>query len=166
MALPSPSNDGDPEACERILLSLSTLRDGPLHELRWQDFERHCAEVMERNGYRAAGGIWFHDGERRYQIDVVGIHPRRVICADCKAWNSGGGTHRSRKAAEEQKERTIKLKSNVRFVGLAGLDFFPLIVTLKTEGVVLHEGVAVVPFELFNAFLVDFPCYEGELFSA
>jgi hypothetical protein len=154
--------------CEAILESLLNLKDGPLEDLRWQDFERHCAEVMEGNGYRVLGGICFRDGERRYQIDLVAVHHRRVLCADCKAWRSGGGAHRSRKAAEDQMERTGKLRGHARAVeeGIEGLDFYPLVVTLKCEAITLHEGVPVVPFEMLNAFLVDFESYRAQLSRA
>jgi hypothetical protein len=33
------------------------------------------------------------------------------------------------------------------------------------EGISTHEGVPIVPFELFNSFLIDFYSYKGELCS-
>jgi hypothetical protein len=168
---PPDALDPIPDAgggCEAILESLLNLRDGPLKDLRWQDFERHCAEVMEYNDYRVIGGIWFKDDERRYQIDLVAVSNRRVLSADCKAWRAGGGAHRSRKAAEGQMERTARLRAHARArdEGIANLDFYPLVVTLKCEAITLHEGVPVVPFEMLNAFLVHFESYQAQLSRA
>ena len=69
---------------------------------------------------------------------------------------------------ESQKERTLRLKCCVSVGGLASpedMDFYPLIVTLRSEDVTLHGGVAVVPFEMFNTFLVEFDSYEDRLFK-
>ena len=43
------------------------------------------------------------------------------------------------------------------------MDFYPVIVTLKSEGRTLHEGTPIVPFEALNAFLVEFEILRGEL---
>ncbi len=164
------ATEGYPEvSCGDLLRCLSQLDDVTIARIDWREFESHCTQVLEENGYRVLGSVWFSDQERRYQIDVVGVRMKRVVCIDCKAWTTGGGTHRSRKAAEAQKVRTVKLKASLSSKGSSGTEemaFFPLIVTLKAEGVFAHDGVAIVPFEMLNAFLVDFDSYRAELFRA
>ncbi|MFQ6079761.1 MAG: NERD domain-containing protein [Thermodesulfobacteriota bacterium] len=154
--------------CEILLRYLGQLNEAAIHEVGWRDFESHCATVLEENGYRVLGNVWFRDETRRYQMDIVAVLLRRVICIDCKAWTKGGGSSRARMAAQTQRERTMKLKS-VAIKGLPHpeeMSFFPMVVTLKSEDVVLHEGVAIVPFEMLNTFVVNFDSYEAELFRA
>lgn len=154
--------------CEELLGYLNRLDTASIKAVDWRDFESRCAEVLAENGYKVLGSIWFRGPDRRYQIDVVGVLLNRVICIDCKAWTTGGGSSRSKRAVESQKERTLRLKRCVSVRGLAGpedMDFYPLIVTLRSEDVTLHDGVAVVPFEMFNTFLVEFDSYEDRLFK-
>ena len=156
------------DACQRLLDILGSLDEAGVKGVGWKDFESHCARVLEENGYRVLGSIWFKGQCRRYQIDVVGALIRRVICVDCKAWTKGGGSSRSRRAAESQKERTIQLKCCMSVRGLGGcgrMRFYPLVVTLRSEDITMHEGVPVVPFEKLNSFIVGFDSYEDELFK-
>ena len=70
------------------------------------------------------------------------------------------------KAAEAQLERTTELSACLIKIGLSSLEnlvLFPIVVTLMHEGITIHEGVPIIPFELFNSFLVDFDSYEDEL---
>ncbi len=149
------------------MVSLRNLDHEGIDEVHWREFEDYCGQVLAENGYRAQRNVWFSTPERRYQIDVVGIGLGRAICVDCKAWKVGGGTSRARTAAREQKERTVQFKRHgYPRDGKRRKEtrFYPLIVTLKSEEVVLDEGVAVVPFQGLNRFIFDFYAYEPELF--
>ncbi len=162
-----PEPKAGPDPCQRLLDILGRLDDIGVKGVRWRDFESQCARILEENGYRVLGSIWFKGQGRRYQIDLVGALMGRLICVDCKAWTRGGGSSRSRRAAESQKERTIQLKGCMSVRGLeghGGMRFYPLVVTLRAEDITIHEGVPVVPFEKLNSFIVGFDCYEDELF--
>lgn len=155
--------------CRELLESLGNLDTETIRETDWRDFEGACAGLLSENGYRAQRNVWFSTPDRRYQIDVVGLGLRRVICIDCKAWTTGGGSSRSRSAVRDQKERTVQFKRWGSHRGIADAEkapFYPLIVTLRNEDLVLHRGVAVVPFEMLNRFLLDFHRHEAGLFSA
>lgn len=167
MAEDDPERKAGSDPCQRLLDVLGRLDDAGVKGVAWRDFESHCARILEENGYRVLGSIWFRGQGRRYQIDVVGALIGRVICIDCKAWKRGGGSSRSKRAAEGQKERTIQLKGCMSVRGLRGCEamhFYPLVVTLKSEDVTIHEGVPVVPFEKLNSFIVGLDCYEDEIF--
>ena len=150
--------------CEELITCLGEFSDEA--ELDWRDFESHCARILEENDYTIRAGVWFRDEERKYQIDVVGVILSRVLCVDCKAWARGGGSSRSRNAAELQRERTAKLKEIVGQKGILmdpSMRFYPMVITLKNEGISLHEGTPIVPFEALNSFLVDLDLIEAEL---
>jgi hypothetical protein len=164
---PVDLSEGGDAACEKLLRCLDRLDDAGINKVGWQDFESHCAHVLERNGYRVPGSVWFRGPDRRYQIDVVGMLLGRVLCIDCKAWKKGGGSSRLMKAAESQKERAIQLERCVSPGVLGdhdGMAFYPLIVTLRSQDLQVHEGVAAVPFSALNTFLVDFDLYQEDLF--
>ena len=132
----------------------------------WRDFESHCGTVLRENGYGVIGGLCFRNDERKFQIDIVATSIRHALCIDCKAWRSGGGGGRSIKAAEAQLERTTELRSFLSEEGpdsLGELALFPVVVTMMREGISIHEGIPIIPFELFNSFLVNFDSYEDEL---
>ncbi len=156
-----------PDPSQRLLEALGALDDAQVKRIGWRNFESLCARLLEENGYKVLGSIWFRDQNRRYQIDVVGALLRRVICIDCKAWTKGGGLYRSIKAARDQKERTIQLRRCMSATKLQPRDemhLYPMVVTLKSEDVTVHEGVPVVPFDKLNSFIVGFDWYEDELF--
>ena len=160
---------GYQDPCELLLAHLSELNESALAQLDWRDFEHHCATVLERNGYRVTGGLCFRDEDRKYQVDVVGVKANRVLCLDCKAWLTGSGASRSRKAAEVQRERSARLKAHLAAgASRAGADFtfYPVVVTLKNEGTFLHDGTPVVAFQDLNHFLINFEYYEPELTPA
>jgi hypothetical protein len=152
--------------CRELISSLEMMDGARTIDLDWRDFESHCGKVLRENGYDVIGGIVFANGERKYQMDIVATSLRHALCIDCKAWKRGGGTGRSMRAAEEQLERTVQLRACLERRGplsLKGLILYPAIVTLMNEGISVHEGIPIVPFELFNYFLVGFDSYENEL---
>jgi hypothetical protein len=152
--------------CRELISSLEMMEGTRITDLDWRDFESHCGDVLGENGYDVIGGIVFANGERKYQVDIVATSLRHALCIDCKAWKRGGGTGRSMKAAEEQLERTVQLRACIEARGLSSLNnliLYPAVVTLMNEGISVHEGIPIVPFELFNSFLVDFDSYENDL---
>jgi hypothetical protein len=152
--------------CRELISSLEMMDGASIIDLDWRDFESHCGKILGENGYSVIGGIVFTNGERKYQVDILATSLRHALCIDCKAWKRGGGIGRSMKAAEEQLERTVQLRASLETRGLSSLGdstLYPAIVTLMNEGISVHEGIPIVPFELFNSFLVSFDSYENEL---
>jgi len=152
--------------CQELVSSLEMMDGARITDLDWRDFESHCGDVLRENGYSVIGSIIFANDERKYQVDIVATSLRHALCIDCKAWKRGGGTGRSIKAAEEQLERTVQLRACLEareLTSLRDLILYPAIVTLMNEGTFVHEGIPIVPFELFNSFLVGFDSYENEL---
>ncbi len=150
-----------------LLDRLNHLDCGALVQVGWRDFEARCAEVLAENGYTVLGSLWFRGANRRYQIDVVAVLLRQILCIDCKAWRKGGGSYRSRRAAESQKERTIQLKGRISPKGLPiddGAVLYPIVVTLRSEDLAIHGGVPIVPFQGLNTFVVDFDSYRESFF--
>jgi hypothetical protein len=120
--------------------------------MKWQFFEKLAAFVFEQNDYEVSMGIVKKFGcKNRFskrQYDIIAENPRHVFAVDCKRWT--GRRYKSsqlRVAAEKHIERCILLKRD------SEKEIIPLIVTLMQEGMVVHDGVPIVPIEMLNTFL-------------
>jgi hypothetical protein len=116
--------------------------------MKWQYFERLVAFVFESNGYDIYVNVVKRFGGAKRQYDVIAEGPRHIIAADCKRWT--GRRYKAsmlRNAADRQIERCLCLKSG------SAKGIIPLIVTLMSEDIVIHQGVPIVPIEKLNAFI-------------
>jgi len=116
--------------------------------MKWQFFEKLVGFVFEQNGFGVDVGVVKKGFGTKRQYDVLAENPRYVFAADCKRWT--GNRYKDsllRAAAGKQTERCMLLK------GETDKGIIPLVVTLMTEGIVIHEGVPIVPFEKLNTFL-------------
>lgn len=128
----------------RTMSDLESL--GP--RMKWQYFERLVGFVFERNAFDVNVGVVKKGGGWKRQYDVIAENPRYIFAADCKRWT--GRRYKDsqlRAAADKQTERCMLLK------GETEKGIIPLIVTLMPEGIVIHGGVPIVPFEKLNTFL-------------
>ena len=116
--------------------------------MKWQFFERLVGFVFEQNGYEVTVGAVKKGGGVKRQYDVIAESPRYIFAADCKRWT--GNRYKEsqlRAAAGKQTERCMLLKRET------DKGIIPLIVTLMPEGISIHGGVPIVPFEKLNTFL-------------
>jgi hypothetical protein len=74
----------------RLDLAMSEANRGFLHDasrfLEWQDFERLAERCLVELGFETFKNARVKDENRSWQLDVVGIKERLVICLDCKHW--------------------------------------------------------------------------------
>ncbi|MBN2331300.1 MAG: hypothetical protein JXC85_05795 [Candidatus Aenigmarchaeota archaeon] len=141
-------------------LPVRTMRDlesiGP--RMKWQYFEMLVGFVFEQNGYDVTVGAVRKGSWGRRQYDVLAESQRHLFAADCKRWT--GRRYREsqlRSAAAKQAERCMLLKSET------DKGIIPLIVTLLPEGMVIHDGVPIVPFEDLNSFLNSWEGYDEDI---
>ena len=131
--------------------------------MTWKDFEGLVAS-FRRKGSTVVKGM---------EIDVIGIRGHMALSIDAKMWSVRGGKASAlRTAAEKQKERTIRLTTQLERLSnkmnsmkSGQYNIFPVIVTWLVEEVELHEGVPVVPVFKLNSFIQDFEMYEDLVVS-
>ncbi|MCX8180665.1 MAG: NERD domain-containing protein [Thermofilaceae archaeon] len=138
----------------------------------WKDFEKLCARILERNGYRTLTNFRFKNHDARYEVDVLAFSKPRVLIIDCKRWTRlrGGGI---RKAALLQRERGVALsgalwtlrllQSEVK--GWSEARIIPVLVNIHESPFKLHEGVPIVPINKLSEFLNELDAYEEDICS-
>ncbi len=143
--------------------------------MTWKDFEGliagilsensfHCTESFRRRGTSNVKGM---------EIDVIGVRGPMALSVDAKMWSVRGGKASAlRTAAEKQKERTIRLTTQLSQLSekipsmvKGQYTIIPVMVTWLVEEVEIHEGVPVVPVFKLNAFIQDFEMYEDLIVS-
>ena len=74
----------------RLDLAMSEANRGFLHDasrfLEWQDFERFAERCLIELGFKTYKNARVKGEGRSWQLDVVGVKERLVICLDCKHW--------------------------------------------------------------------------------
>lgn len=131
----------------------------------WRGFEEIIGEILNSNGFKIYRNFRFKT-KRRYEIDLVAIGNRRVLCIDCKQWGKGRYKKSGlRNAVEKQRERVKQLLKFLKKNPIAQdklnlkYEFHPLIVTLLQEELIKENGVFIVPVWKLNSFLVELEDY-------
>jgi len=153
-------------------MDLEQIRKGvisgrPMEEIigkfDWQEFEELVAEIFENNNFKVKQNFRFK-AKRRYEIDLVAIKSKNVLCVDCKEWGRGrykkSGLLTAVKKQEErvnQIEKFLKMNLMARQLLKLGLDYkiHPIIVTWLQEDLIKESRTFVVPVWKLNSFLVD-----------
>ena len=165
---------------KRIDLAMQVIEQGVdiaevVELMTWKDFEGLIASILVENGFQCTEsfrrrGTAFIQG---MEIDVIGIRGRLGLSIDAKMWSIRGGKRSAlQAAAEKQKERTLKLTSQLQRLSqkiekMRGgeYEFIPIIVTWLVEEVEMHEGVPIVPVFKFNSFILNFEQYQDLMVS-
>ncbi|MGY5873154.1 MAG: hypothetical protein RTV72_12965 [Candidatus Thorarchaeota archaeon] len=143
--------------------------------MTWKDFEGLVASILSENSFRCTESFRRKGSTvvKGMEIDVIGIRGHMALSIDAKMWSVRGGKASAlRTAAEKQKERTIRLTTQLERLSnkmnsmkSGQYNIFPVIVTWLVEEVELHEGVPVVPVFKLNSFIQDFEMYEDLVVS-
>ena len=143
--------------------------------MTWKDFEGLVASILSENSFRCTESFRRKGSTvvKGMEIDVIGIRGHMTLSIDAKMWSVRGGKASAlRTAAEKQKERTIRLTTQLERLSnkmnsmkSGQYNIFPVIVTWLVEEVELHEGVPVVPVFKLNSFIQDFEMYEDLVVS-
>lgn len=153
-------------ALDPLLLALKLL--GMNVELRkvselldWKDFEMFSSNVLEEAGYDVVHGLKM-TGPARFEIDVFAVEPSTgfSIAVDCKHWSSRPPS-KLMEAAARHSERVKKMikhyplvKSKYKTIKSAK-HVIPLIVTLLTPTIRVHDGVLLLSIKELPHFLVE-----------
>ena len=138
-----------------------------LQKFNWKEFEYIAAQIFQNNGFHVKQNFIFKT-KNRYEMDIIAVSSRFVICADCKDWNRGRNKKSGLKSAVKKQEERVKelqkfLKKNFIAKEMLKINqkvkFHPLIVTLFEEDLLKESDTIVVPAWKLNNFLIEFENY-------
>ena len=143
--------------------------------MNWKDFEGLVASILSENSFRCTESFRRRGtaNMQGMEIDVIGVRGHMTLSVDAKMWSVRGGKASAlRSAAEKQKERTIRLTTQLLRLSKkipsmvkGRYTIIPVMVTWLVEEVEIHEGVPVVPVFKLNSFIQDFERYEDLIVS-
>ena len=126
-------------------------------KLGWKDFESLASEVLHLLGYVTETNVRFT--KPRTEIDVIGVHSKFAIVADCKHWKRTSISLMT-KYTRKQVQRTVLLldirKNKINSA-------VPIILTLHSERVQFIDKTPIVPISKFRSFLHDVQNYLPEI---
>lgn len=158
------------------LKSLSEILD-------FNGFEALIQEILIRNEYKSIKNFRFSDksnfksktGQKKYEIDVVGIYGKYILLIDAKQWRRKDSFSSINKAANLQYQRVIALKNNpeafsellhkvlginINIKNLLPFKLLPVMVTIEYNGIKINENqIPLVSISNFNAFLQEYDKY-------
>jgi Holliday junction resolvase-like predicted endonuclease len=138
--------------------------------LTWSEFEDISVMAFEANDFKVKKHFRFSGSGRRWEIDILAAKRPIVACADCKQWHRGWRGSASRKATEQQIERTRVLAETapamlekIDMKGWKHADFLPMVLSLTPSAHKFHRGAPIVPVLQLRDFLHDLPAYVGKI---
>jgi len=149
---------------DRVSLAIAIVKSGgPIEfvasKLSWKEFEELVSRALEYNDFEVLRNFRFKHGERRREIDVIGVRGDLAICIDCKRLRHTRSRSSSLiRAVEKQVERVVLLsKSNsVKHPPLDKVSYLlPCILTLFEERFITINKVPIVPVFKLRSFLLE-----------
>jgi hypothetical protein len=151
--------------------------------LDFSNFEALIYEILLINNYNAIKNFRFSDksnfksktGQKRYEIDVIGIYNKFILVIDAKQWKRKDSFSSINKAANLQYQRVLALTKNPEVFSdlihkLLGINpnikkylpfkLIPIMVTLENNGIKLNDNqVPLISILELNSFLQEFQIY-------
>ncbi|MFH0848621.1 MAG: hypothetical protein V1857_03890 [archaeon] len=153
-------------ACQRLALAVEAIQRGSDIEkvsrfLTWQEFEQMSRESLECAGFSTKRHVVFKWGQKRSEIDLLGMKEPIIISADCKHWRRNQPSTLE-KAAANQLARTMNFLS----ILLRDPDAFgvgnwkdvrllPIVVAMSNREIPFSYGVPIVPILKLHSFLME-----------
>jgi len=134
-----------------------------IEKFDWHEFENLVAKIYENNSFLVKQNFRFKT-KRRYEIDIVAIKSKIVLCVDCKEW--GKGRHKKSgliNAVKKQEERMMQLENFLKrnLIARQSLNLslnhkvYPMIVTWLQEDLIKESNTFIIPIWKLNSFLVE-----------
>jgi hypothetical protein len=150
---------------QRIAIAVEALKDGAdpervCRKLNWKEFEQVTLIALDSNGYDSKRHFIFKQRRKRWEIDIVGVKGRLVLCVDCKHWTYGWQRSRITTAVQQQIVRTKALADEIsnhikrlRLSDRTEFTFVPILVTLADVCSRNILNVPIVPVLRMRSFL-------------
>jgi hypothetical protein len=140
-----------------IALNMGCDIESVSKKLGWKDFESLASEVLHLLGYVTETNVRFT--KPRTEIDVIGVHSKFAIVADCKHWKRTSISLMTRYIRKQVQRTVLLLDIRKNKINSA----VPIILTLHSESVQFIDKTPIVPISKFRSFLHDIQNYLPEI---
>jgi Restriction endonuclease len=140
-----------------IALNMGCDIESVSKKLGWKDFESLASEVLHLLGYVTETNVRFT--KPRTEIDVIGVHSKFAIVADCKHWKRTSISLMTKYARKQVQRTGLLLDIRKNKINSA----VPIILTLHSERVQFIDKTPIVPISKFRSFLHDVQNYLPEI---
>jgi len=130
--------------------------------LSWKEFEDVAVTAFQTNGYSTIKHFRFRHENRMWEIDVLAVKGKIVLCVDCKRWTKRLAASTMSKVAEAQIERAKALSKIVdksSFPAEGRIFLIPMILSLIPASSKFCNGVPIVPILQLQNFLDELPAH-------
>ncbi|MCD6241308.1 restriction endonuclease, partial [Candidatus Bathyarchaeota archaeon] len=134
--------------------------------LSWKEFEDVTVTAFQTNGYSTIKHFRFRHENRMWEIDVLAVKGKIVVCVDCKRWMKRLSASTMSKVAEAQIERVralsksfSKIMDKSTFPAEGRIFLIPIILSLVPASSKFCNGVPIVPILQLQNFLDELPAH-------
>ncbi|QEE16480.1 restriction endonuclease [Promethearchaeum syntrophicum] len=146
----------------------------------WQEFEQFITSALDHYGYHAFRTFRYTVNKKRHEVDVIARERNDILFIDAKRWNSKTANESALiKAAQEQYLRAQKLVLNPKIAGqllqklhipinqkFKSCNIYSIIlVSSNLKEIITADGIPILDFARFNAFLNNFHSTKSNLKS-
>ena len=135
--------------------------------LSWKEFEDVAVTAFQTNGYSTIKHFRFRRENRMWEIDVLAVKGKIVLCVDCKRWMKRLAASTMSKVAEAQIERVkalsksfSKIMDKSTFPAEGRIFLIPMILSLVPASSKFCNGVPIVPILQLQNFLDELPAHK------
>ena len=130
--------------------------------LSWKEFEDVTVTAFQTNGYSTIKHFRFRHENRMWEIDVLAIKGKIVVCVDCKRWMKRLSASTMSRVAEAQIGRVKALSKIIdksTFPAEGRTFLIPMILSLVPASSKFCNGVPIVPILQLQNFLDELPAH-------
>jgi len=143
-------------------ISLGADIERVCRNLSWKEFEDVTVTAFQTNGYSTIKHFRFRHENRMWEIDVLAVKGKIVLCVDCKRWMKRLAASTMSKVAKAQIERVkalSKIMDKSTFPAEGRIFLIPMILSLVPASSKFCNGVPIVPILQLQNFLDELPAH-------
>ena len=132
--------------------------------LSWKEFEDVAVTAFRTNGYSTIKHFRFRHEGRMWEIDVLAVKGRIVVCVDCKRWMKRLTASTMSRIVKAQMKRVkalskslSKIMDTLLFLSEGKIFLIPVILSLVPASSKFCNGVPIVPILQLQNFLNELP---------
>ena len=144
-------------------ISLGADIERVCRNLSWKEFEDVAVTAFQTNGYSTIKHFRFRHENRMWEIDVLAVKGKIVLCVDCKRWMKRLTASTMSRMAEAQIERVKALSRIIdksTFPVEGRIFLIPMILSLIPASSKFCNGVPIVPILQLQNFLDELPAHK------
>ncbi|RLI20231.1 hypothetical protein DRO54_06710 [Candidatus Bathyarchaeota archaeon] len=152
---------------QRLKMALKAINLGAdiekvCRNLSWKEFEDLAVKAFQANGYSTIKNFRFRHRNRMWEIDLLAVKGRIVVCVDCKRWMRRLVPSTIAKVVETQIERVKALseilqesRHKLNFILEKNVYLVPMILSLIPSSHKFWNGTPIVPILQLQDFLSE-----------